>query len=243
MVLFVSGIFNVSSGFYQTQNISLITSVHVFPEKSPLTSICSSKASRTHNPTEPGTESSPGINAGTFCCFPQHSGLHLAWNSDSLFIPAPISFVIHPCKEPLLWPPSIPCSTCLFGTGEQLKICYTFHPGVPVASVTLYKWLRTEGLSLISGLESQAINLSRTGSRCLAKSVSGSKNLDQQRLEKKFSFAKFGGLEKEFPLLSLVDPIWLWRYRLDHSSGVEGIAYFQLFLIWGGKALQYRYLR
>lgn len=78
-----------------------------------------------------------------------------------------------------------------------------------MASVTLYKWLRTEGLSLISGLESQAINLSRTGSRCLAKSVSGSKNLDQQRLENKFSFAKFGGLEKEFPLLSLVDPIWL----------------------------------
>lgn len=72
--LFVSGIFNVSSGFYESQNISLVTSVHVFPGKSPLTSICSSKTSRTHNPTEPGSESSPGISAGTSCCFPQHSG-------------------------------------------------------------------------------------------------------------------------------------------------------------------------
>lgn len=81
----------------------------------------------------------------------------LAWNSDSLLIPDPVT-IRHPCKEPLLWSASIPHSRCLFGIWDPWKICCCpFQPGQsaawstevpPVPLGTLGRGLRAGGLSL-----------------------------------------------------------------------------------------------
>lgn len=81
--------------------------------------------------------------------------------------------------------------------------------------------------------EENAFNLEkiRTVSRCLGKSgwleESGPPKMRKVWwIGKGVFLAEFGG------------SWWLWRCRLGHSSGIRGIADFQLFLI-RGKALQY----
>lgn len=151
-VSFANGDFQAREGWDVKLFMKLF--VHVFPaKKSPLTSICFFKTSKQSSGVEHSDWCISWYQFWYVLLFPSTCWLRLAWNSNTLFIPDPISFIIHPSKKPLLWSPSVLHSKCLFGIQDQFKIWYILPhleesailstEVVPVTPVTLYKWLRT----------------------------------------------------------------------------------------------------